>query len=107
MEIKPYTIDIASDRLTRLKERLALSDFPDEVDESAWDLGAPLNDVKLLAQHWQHDFDWKAQEAKLNELPNFQAKVPVKGFGDVDVHFVHQWSSVENAIPLLFVHGCE
>jgi len=33
--------------------------------------------------------------------------VEVEGFGELDMHFIHQKSEVEGAIPLLFVHGCE
>jgi hypothetical protein len=44
-------------------------------------------------------------EAKLNELPNFKTNVTVDGFGDIDLHFLHQPSSTPDAVPLLFVHG--
>jgi hypothetical protein len=30
----------------------------------------------------------------------------VGGFGELNVHYVHQRNAVEGAIPLLFVHGC-
>jgi hypothetical protein len=60
-----------------------------------------------LANYWKNGFDWKKQEAKLNELPHFKTKVEVDGFGDLDMHFIHQKSNVPGAIPLLFVHGCE
>ena len=106
MSVERYQINVPEERLSQLKERLSLSTFPDELDEAGWDYGAPLKDVKRLAAHWQNHFDWKRQEAKLNELPNYHTKVPVQGFGDVDIHFLHEQSSVPNAIPLLFVHGC-
>lgn len=41
----------------------------------------------------------------MNELPQFMTRVDVKGFPSIDMHFVHQKSGVEGAIPLLFVHG--
>lgn len=63
--------------------------------------------VKELAEYWLHDFDWKQQQARLNELPQFKTLLEVDGFGEVDLHFVHQESNVKGAIPLLFVHGCE
>ena len=43
----------------------------------------------------------------MNKLPNFRKKVKVEGFGGIDVHFVHQRSQVEGAVPLLFCHGCK
>lgn len=44
-------------------------------------------------------------EARLNELPQYTCDVEVKGFGQLDMHFLHQTSSVSEAIPLLFIHG--
>ena len=41
----------------------------------------------------------------MNKLPQFMTKVEVDGFGELDIHFLHQKSSSKNAIPLLFVHG--
>ena len=34
----------------------------------------------------------------------FTRDVEVEGFGVLNIHYVHQRSKVENAIPLLFVH---
>lgn len=43
----------------------------------------------------------------MNELPNFITSIQVDGgFEPLDIHFVHQRSEVENAIPLFFSHGC-
>jgi len=62
-------------------------------------------DIKRLASYWATTYDWRATEAQLNRLPHFKTKVQVDGFGDLDIHFLHQKSEVKGAIPLLFVHG--
>ena len=41
----------------------------------------------------------------MNELPNYEVQVEIDGFGPVDMHFLHQKSDVEGAIPLCFCHG--
>lgn len=64
-------------------------------------------DVKRLAGYWQNGFDWRKQERKLNEMPQFQTTVSIDGFQEVNMHFVHQKSEASGAIPLLFVHGCK
>ncbi|KAF2120613.1 Alpha/Beta hydrolase protein [Lophiotrema nucula] len=103
---EPYNISVPDAAIEKLKRKLADADYPDELDTpDQWPYGAPLSDVKRLASHWQNSFDWRKAEARLNELPNFRKKVSVDGFGDIDVHFLHQRSNNENAIPLLFVHG--
>lgn len=100
-----YRVAVSEEKLITLKIKLAQAEFPDELDGAAWDHGAPLADVKRLAEHWKTKFDWRLQEAKLNELPNFHRSVKVEGFGDLDIHYLHQPSESPDAIPLLFVHG--
>ena len=102
---KPFIIDIPQQQIDRLKQKLDLADFPDELDESGWDLGCPLADIKRLTKAWQ-DYDWRAAEKKLNRVPQFHTDIEVDGFGTLDIHFVHHNLPNQNAIPLLFVHGC-
>ena len=107
-DIKPFKVDVPDSALQTVKDKLALATFPDEVEFSDdWAYGAPLSDVKRLAEYWANGFNWRAQEAKINELPQYMTKVNVDGFGDLDIHFVHQKSSRPSSIPLLFCHGCE
>ncbi|KAG4430221.1 hypothetical protein IFR05_014292 [Cadophora sp. M221] len=103
--ITPFTIDIEESKLHRLRQKLDLTDFPPELDQAGSTYGAPLSDVTRLVKHWKHGFDWRTQEAKLNELPQFTTNITVNGFGELNIHFVHQRSDVANAIPLLFIHG--
>ncbi|KAH8660881.1 Alpha/Beta hydrolase protein [Tricladium varicosporioides] len=103
----PFEISIPSSELQRLHQKLALTDFPDEVSDisSNWSRGVPLSEIKRLIHYWQNSFDWRAAEARLNTFPQFTTAIEVEGFGVYDVHFIHQKSAVENAIPLMFLHG--
>lgn len=106
--VKEYHISIPKSTLERLKQKLALSDFPNpspESSSSSWDQGPPLEEIKRLAQYWQNGYDWRAVEASLNKLPNYIASVNVEGFGTFDIHHIHRKSSQTDAIPLLFLHG--
>ena len=105
--IEPYTISVSDEQLERLSQKLALTAFPDELDEAGWDYGAPLADIKRLTKYWRESYDWRKEEAKINELPSYKTSIEVDGFDTLDVHFVYQRSPVENAIPLLFCHGCK
>lgn len=105
--IDSYTFTISEEKLERLKQKLSLATFPDELDEASWDYGSPLTDVKRLAKYWQEKFEFGKLESEINKLPNFSTPINVDRFGSLDIHFVHQKSDVEKAIPLLFVHGCE
>lgn len=106
MATSPFDIAVPDSSISELKQKLSLTRWPSELDEAGWNYGSPLTDVKRLAKHWENSFDWRAQESKLNRLPQFKREVPVKGFEDIDMHYVYAPSKVDGAIPLLFVHGC-
>lgn len=104
--IKPITINVPELKLQRLKQKLALTDFPDEPsDLEPWSRGVPLSEIKRLTRYWESGFDWRAVEANLNLLPHYTATIDVDDFGSHEVHFIHQTSTVKEAIPLLFLHG--
>ena len=105
---KPYRVSIPDNEIRDLKAKLDVTTLPDELDSAGWDYGAPLADIKRLANYWLKGYDWRTEELKINEaLPQFTRDINVDGFGTLNIHFVHQRSAEESAIPLLFVHGCE
>lgn len=107
MAIEPYKINVPETAIERLRQKLATTDLPDELDEVGWDMGSPLGDIRRLVSFWENRFDWREIESELNKLPHFQTSVQCDGFDPLDIHFVHQRSSISGAIPLLFCHGCE
>ncbi|KAM0723173.1 hypothetical protein Q7P37_001373 [Cladosporium fusiforme] len=100
-----YTIKVLDSKLAELKSKLSIATFPDELTGAGWDYGAPLTDIKRLAAYWQDGFDWRAQEAKLNQLPQYHRGIKVDNFEELDIHYIHQPSASSDAIPLLFCHG--
>lgn len=107
MSEKPFTLHVPDSDIEFLKKKLELTRLPDELDGAAWDYGTPLDDVKRLLARWKDGFDWRASEVAINKLPQFTRDIEVDNFGTLNIHYVHQKSQVENAIPLLFVHGCK
>ncbi|MCH7532650.1 MAG: epoxide hydrolase [Gemmatimonadetes bacterium] len=98
--IRPFTIAVADDVLTDLEDRLARSRLPDQIPGTSWDYGTNRAYLEELLAYWQDGFDWRAQERRLNEFDHF--KTDIDG---IDVHFIHQRSANEDAVPLLLVHG--
>ncbi|KAJ2935539.1 hypothetical protein H1R20_g1553, partial [Candolleomyces eurysporus] len=104
----PFRISIPDDELESLKQKLALTRFPDELEDAGRDYGAPLADIQRLTNHWKDTYlsKWREHEAKLNEdFPQFTRDIEVDGFGTLNIHYVHKKSTVVDAVPLLFVHG--
>ena len=105
--VTPYCIAVSDKKLQQLHQKLEYTTFPDELEASGWDMGVPLHEIKRLIAVWREQFDWRAQEQKLNEqLPQVNVRVGVKGFGEFNIHAVHHRSGNSKAIPLLFIHGC-
>jgi pimeloyl-ACP methyl ester carboxylesterase len=98
--ITPFRIQVADAVLDDLKARLARTRWPDQIPSSGWERGPDTAYVKELCEHWRTQFDWRAQEARINAWPQFMT--PVDG---LDVHFIHARSKHENATPLVLVHG--
>jgi microsomal epoxide hydrolase len=98
--IVPFTIAVPDAVLTDLNDRLARTRFPDEIEGSGWEYGTNLSYLRELVTYWRTRFDWRAQERRLNQMPQFTTRID-----GIDVHFIHQRSARANAIPLVFVHG--
>ena len=98
--VVPFKIAVPDAVLADLKERLARTRFPSEIEGSGWDYGTNLAYLRELVTYWRTTFDWRAQERKLNQLPQF--KTQIEG---LDLHFIHKKSSRADAVPLVFVHG--
>ena len=103
--IKPYRISIPQSKLDTLKQKLALTTLTDELEDSEWEYGTPLADIKRLVAYWQDGFDWVRIQHELNQLPQYTIPLAIDGYGTLNIHFVHQPSQVEGAVPLLFSHG--
>ncbi|KAF2124334.1 epoxide hydrolase [Dothidotthia symphoricarpi CBS 119687] len=104
--VSPFQIAIPEERLQRLRQKLSLTDFPDEVNlDSEWERGCPLEKMQELVRYWLKEFDWRKQECLLNRMPQFTYAAEIDLFGRYNIHFVHQRSQTQKAIPLLFVHG--
>ena len=102
----PFQISVPEDALALLRRKLLDVRLPDEIDDAGWDYGVPLSDLKRLVNKWKDSYDWRAHERELNKLPMFTRDIEVEGFGVLNIHYVHQRSELQSAIPLLFVHGC-
>jgi len=96
----PFKIDVPQPVLDDLHYRLAHTRWPDEITNAAWDYGTNREYLQQLATYWQHSYDWRAQEAKLNEFAQFTAEVE-----ELDIHFLYIEGKGPNPTPLLLTHG--
>jgi pimeloyl-ACP methyl ester carboxylesterase len=98
--VVPFKIDIPQEAIDDLERRLKSARWPEPLEDTRWEYGAEQGYLQSLAQYWLEDFDWRAQEARLNAWPNFKTEI-----GDQQIHFIHARSPEADAIPLLITHG--
>ena len=99
-EIRSFRIDIPQEQLDDLNRRLEATRWPDEDPNAGWAQGIPLGYTQELARYWRDDYDWRAQEARLNQLPQFRTEIDGH-----DLHFIHVRSKEPDALPLVLTHG--
>ncbi len=98
--IRPFTVEIPQADLDDLQYRLAHTRYPLEAPGDDWAYGAPVSFVKELVDYWQTDFDWRAQEERINQFPQFTTEID-----DQTIHFIHVVSPEPDALPLILTHG--
>jgi len=100
MSVEPFEVKVPQATLDDLRERLAATRWPDAVEGAGWDYCASPDYMRELCGYWLEDFDWRAQEGRINSFANYRAEVD--GFG---IHFIHERGRGENPVPLLALHG--
>lgn len=100
MHIEPFTIRVPDQVLVDLRARIRRTRWPDPAPGPAWAQGTDLGYLKRLLSYWAEDFDWPAQELRLNTFKHFRAEV-----GDIHIHFVHERAWEGSGIPLILTHG--
>jgi pimeloyl-ACP methyl ester carboxylesterase len=98
--IRPYRIAVPQADLDDLRERLHRTRWPDELPNLGWTRGVPLGYLKELAAYWADGYDWRKQEARLNQYPQFTTTID-----GANVHFLHVRSPEPDALPLVLTHG--
>ena len=100
MTAEPFTIQIPDTVLSDLKHRLAATRWPDELADAGWEWGSDLGYLRSLAEYWRDGYDWRREEAALNQLPHY--RLALDGF---HIHFLHVRGKGPSPLPLIITHG--
>ena len=98
--IRPFKMHVPDRVLIDLRRRLAEAKWPDQLPGTTWEYGADIKKVRELADYWQNGYDWRAQEAKINQFDQFTTEIDGQ-----QIYFIHQRSPRPDAIPLMLIHG--
>lgn len=100
MLIEPFKIHIPDSVLEDLQERISRTKWPRTVPDSGWEYGTDINTLRTLIDYWQKKFDWREEEHRINQFPQYRIMVD-----DLRIHAVHVKSKNPEAVPLIITHG--
>ena len=98
--IRPFRVDVPQADLDDLHRRVRETRWPEHETVGDSSQGVQLEVVQELAKRWADGHDWRAVEARLNDLPQFVTEID-----GLDIHFIHVRSPHEDALPMIVTHG--
>src|SRR4051812_10146167 len=90
----PFAYRATDLELDDLRRRLRQTRLPPSLG-SGWGYGMDHGYLSELVARWSSDFDWRAQETRINAVPNYTVEL-----GGRSVHFVHVRGEGPDPIPL-------
>ena len=101
--VNRISISFSDGVLQDLEERLAKTNFFDNLEGIDWEYGINPDYVRELVDYWRAKYDWKKHEKVLNTYPHFKTRI-----SGIEVHFLHYKPELKHgqrALPIMFVHG--
>jgi pimeloyl-ACP methyl ester carboxylesterase len=98
-EIRPFTVAIPQADLDDLQRRLETTRFAPAAPGDSWEYGTPESYLREMVEYWRTEFDWRAQEARMNEYPQYLTEIDGQ-----TIHFVHVPSAEPGARALVLTH---
>ena len=98
--VQPFQFYVADDVLEAIKERVATYPWHEMPNDGGWDYGTNMDYLKELCAYWVNEFDWRAQEKRLNSFSHFIAPID-----DIKMHFIYEQGSGDAPMPLMISHG--
>ena len=98
--MKPFRIHVPDDIRDDLYRRLEHTMLPTPTPGPAWSRGMPPDVLERLVRSWRSDFDWEAEEERLNRYEH--AIVTIDG---CDIHVARRRGEAQGRVPVILTHG--
>lgn len=99
-QAQKFVIDITDEALGDLRRRLEQVRLPNDFNNDSWRMGVNRAYLEALVGYWRNDYDWRAEEARINAFDHF--RVDLDG---MPIHFIHQPGVGPDPQPLIISHG--
>ncbi len=100
MPMEQFHIKVEQEVLDDLTYRLKQIRWPRNINNTDWERGTDPAYLESLISYWLSDYDWRMQEAKLNQFSQFRCNVD-----GIDIHFIYERGKGPNPIPIILTHG--
>jgi pimeloyl-ACP methyl ester carboxylesterase len=100
LRVEPFTIAVDEAVLSDLRDRIARTRWPDTMDGAGWEDGVDPEYLRSLLAYWANEFDWRAQERRLNRFKHYLAHVD-----GARVHFAREPGNGPDPLPIVLTHG--
>ena len=100
MAAETFAIHVQDAVLADLTRRLDATRWPDELEGAGWEFGVNLAYMRSATEYWRNGYDWRRQEAELNQLSQY--RIALNG---LRIHFVHVRGKGPAPLPLIITHG--
>lgn len=108
---RPYTVNVDPAFIEETRVKASQFRKTEPIDAPAWFDGPPTSEINAVAKYWAEEYDWSKVQDQINQnFSHFYTEVPAPGGNyasneSLGLHFIHERSSREDAIPILFLHG--
>ena len=68
MKLEKFRIEIPQSKLDELHRRLEQTSWPHDFENDDWRYGVPQKLLQDFVATWRTEFDWRAQEEKMNDV---------------------------------------
>lgn len=97
---RPFHLQVPQATLDDIWDRVAGFPWHEMPDDGGWAYGTNLDYMRSLCDYWVNEFDWRAQEDRINRLDHHLTTVD-----GIDLHYIVEPGSGKTATPLLLSHG--
>ena len=96
----PLEIEYPLSAIQVLKNKIKQTRYPDEIPDQGNQYGYSKLALQNLMEYWQNEFDFSQHLERINQWSQF-----IKEVDGYKLHYIHEKSKSENAIPIVLLHG--
>ena len=94
--VHSFSVDVSDETLDRTRTQVAGYPWHEMPDDGGWAHGTNLDYMKELCAYWIDEFDWRKQEAAINQFSHYTTSID--GIG---LRFLHEKGSGPAPLPYL------